>query len=291
MNIDVDTGTPRCSSTQIKTKLVRVRGRRCRCSRQGAARCTCVEVDVGSRKGTYMPRTLQWHSSNEDLASSVSLKNSSARLPLRIRTRERRISLRFSASLSICVCVFVGNAYACILCISRVCRQRTTMVMVGCGVGGCLQGGVASVASTLGNKVWPRRESSRVHVQHLSKSRARDRNSKVQACLRVMQIGLKAERAAFTNAPLALSLPSLVSFRPLRPRSSFARPSLVLALRWFCRCRCTRLRCVTRAGKKVHGPHCTPSWYATVKIARMLEKRGNRKCDGGPLRVSLIKFN
>ncbi|CAD1476688.1 unnamed protein product, partial [Heterotrigona itama] len=34
---------------------------------------------------------------------------------------------------------------------------------------------------------------------------ARDRNSKVQARLRVMQIGLKAERAVFTNARGSLS--------------------------------------------------------------------------------------
>lgn len=78
-----------------------------------------------------------------------------------------------------------------------------------------------------------------------------------------MQIGLKAERAAFTNAPLALSLalPSLASFRLLSTlaplplvslrRSARAGLKVVLSLSDSC----ARLRRVTRAGKKkVHGP-------------------------------------
>lgn len=95
-----------------------------------------------------------------------------------------------------------------------------------------------------------------------------------------MQIGLKAERAAFTNAPLALPPPSPVSFPSSPPLAPLplgvspqrnARAGLKMALPDSY----ARLRRATRAGKKSSRTHPRP---VTVKIARMLEIRGNRKC-------------
>lgn len=137
----------------------------------------------------------------------------------------------------------VKRIYARILCISRVYMQRTTMrrwwlwcrwLFAG------REGGVALVASAI--KCAPTRKLTCSRLAFIETPRARDRNSKVQACLRVMQIGLKAERAAFTNAPLALSLPSPVLSSVLHVSSS-ARVDLkaVLSLSESC----SRLRRVT----------------------------------------------
>lgn len=128
----------------------------------------------------------------------------------------------------------VKRIYARILCISRVHMQRTTMrrwwlwcrwLFAG------REGGVALVASAI--KCAPTRKLTCSRLAFIETPRARDRNSKVQACLRVMQIGLKAERAAFTNAPLSLSRFLLPRFLPF-PTSPLP---LASTLRRFYRCR------------------------------------------------------
>lgn len=122
------------------------------------------------------------------------------------------------------------------------------------------EGGVASVASAI--KCVLTRKLTCSRLAFIETPRARDRNSKVQACLRVMQIGLKAERVPHLQMRLSLS-------RFLLPRLLFRSPRLLFrsrrnaapTLRRYYRCR------VSSLSRDISGKGFT--WNATVKIARI----------------------